>query len=681
MVYWMVTQVVKDYRGYEKILQVVLASGTGVAAIGILAATGYSKYPAAFNGQAIASTLQYSNSTAAFLAVITLIGLTLWIREENLFRKLVYGIVCFLMLLTVLGALSKGAWLILLAGIILLVIGMPGIYRFRAVFYLGVAAGAAALTASRFIPVVTGEDPSGGLAVLWIGLVIVIVGQALWETLAYSWRKNRSITIAAVLILLVMAAFLQPVQLDRLISLTPDAVGTEMKGVLDLQGSSYQSRHDFARWGMAIVKDHPVVGTGARGWNALYHQYQDYLVYTTETHNHFVQVWVEAGTIGFAAFMAMWVILVLSIFRLYQNYRKSRSAPDALQVTENWVLNWGVTSAALAFGLHAAMDFDLSLMSLALVLWVLFALINCALIIEEQMLLPDLKAPVNISLAAVFALLLLFCGSSFTSAFNNSQAAVKVLAQMSKSTDITEQNRVLEVAENRYVRAIGGDPWNGTYHADLAQIYAVRSQQLRTVDPERSCSYYQKAVAEIKQAEQLNYYDIKMRSSLLNTCARLGEIDLMVKLAESTVQITPLDANAYNVLAGVLWSGSEAYLRMANYEAAAKLAHKLVGVEDKIQAQVKQVNPERDWRGAPLALNAESQLNIARAHYLLGNYDKALPALAPRAGESQYLIWYAAALYKSGDTTQAQELTTGLEQSNPDAYKRYQELVRMPVLE
>ncbi|HBQ25231.1 MAG TPA: hypothetical protein DD791_02450, partial [Syntrophomonas sp.] len=43
MVYWMVTQVVKDYQGYEKILQVLLASGAGVAAIGILAATGYSK--------------------------------------------------------------------------------------------------------------------------------------------------------------------------------------------------------------------------------------------------------------------------------------------------------------------------------------------------------------------------------------------------------------------------------------------------------------------------------------------------------------------------------------------------------------------------------------------------------------------------------------------------------------
>ncbi len=680
MVYWMVTRVVKDYQGYEKILQVLLASGAGVAAIGILAATGYSKYPAAFNGRAIYSTLQYSNSTAAFLAVMTLIGITLWIREENIGRKLIYGIVCFLMLLTVLGSLSKGAWLILLAGIILLVIGMPGIYRFRSIFYLGVATGAAALTASRFIPAVTGEDPSSGLALLWIGLVIVIVGQALWEALAYSYRKNRTITIAAVVILLGIAVFLQPVQMDKIVSITPDAIGTELKGIVDLEGNSYQARYDFIRWGMAIVKDHPVVGTGAGGWNALYHQYQDYLAHTTEVHNHFVQVWVEAGTIGFIAFMAIWVVLLLSIFRLYKNYRKSRSAPNARQATENWVLNWGVTSAALAFGLHAAMDFDLSLMALALVLWVLFALVNAALMIEEQMQLQELKAPINVTLAAVFALLLLFCGSSFTLAFNNSQAAGKIMVQMAESTDITEQNRLLAEAENKYIRATANDSWSGMYHTNLAQVYAIRSQQFRETSPELSHNYYQKAIAEIKKAERFSFYDIKVRNSLLDSSIRLGDMELIVHLAEGNIKSIPLDANAYNTLAQALWSGTEVYLNAAHYEAAGKLAHKLVGLEDKIQAQIKLVNADRGWQGAPLQFNPNSQLYIARAHYLLGNYDKALPVLAPVATEPNNLIWYAATLYKSGDATQAQQLMAGLEQSNPDLYKRYQELLEIPVL-
>lgn len=678
MVYWMVTQVVKDYQGYEKTLQILLASGAGVAAIGLLAATGYSHYPGAFDGQMISSTLQYFNSMAAFLSVLTLIGVTLWVREESIGRKLIYGIVCFLMLLTVLGAISKGAWLILFAGAILLLIGMPGVYRWKSLYYLGVAAGAAAVTASRFIPAVTGDEPSRGLITLLIGLLIVLIGQGLWEVLVRAFRRNARITIA---ILLVGLAFIMVNIPSRMVSITPEAVSTELQGIVNLQDYSYLTRYDFICWGMAIVKDHPVVGTGAGGWNALYHQYQDYLFYTTEVHNHFIQVWVEAGTLGFAAFVAMWVLLLLAVFRLYQKYRKSRSAPDAKQVTENWVLNWGVTSAALAFGLHAAMDFDLSLLSLALVLWVLFALVNSAVIIEQQMPLRELKAPVNITLAAVFALLLLLCGSSFTSAFNNSQAAGKIMEQMAQSTEVTEQNRLLTEAENKYARATASDSWNGMYHANLAQVYAIRSQQFREVNQELSQKYYQQAVEEIKQVERFNYYDIKIRNSVLNSCARLGNIELTVNQAEGTLKSNPLDINAYNALAQVLWSGTDAYLNAANYEAAGKLAHKLVSLEDKMQEQINRINPDRMmlWQGSPLGFNAQSQLNIARAHYLLGNYDKALPILAPLAGEPGNLIWYAAALYQTGDTTQAQQLTAGLEQSNPDLSKRYKQLLEIPV--
>ena len=36
---------------------------------------------------------------------------------------------------------------------------------------------------------------------------------------------------------------------------------------------------------------------GRSRWDGLYHRYQDYLLHQT-VHNHFIQVWVEAGTIG-----------------------------------------------------------------------------------------------------------------------------------------------------------------------------------------------------------------------------------------------------------------------------------------------------------------------------------------------------------------------------------------------
>jgi len=116
VIFWMVTQVVKTWSDYKTILLILLAAGTGVAVIGLLAATGYSNYPGAFNGQVILSTLQYTNTTAAYLAVISLLAITLVTVEKKLSIRLIYTTAAFIMILVILCTLSKGAWLIFITG-------------------------------------------------------------------------------------------------------------------------------------------------------------------------------------------------------------------------------------------------------------------------------------------------------------------------------------------------------------------------------------------------------------------------------------------------------------------------------------------------------------------------------------------------------------------------------------
>ncbi|MDD3899129.1 MAG: O-antigen ligase family protein, partial [Syntrophomonadaceae bacterium] len=441
MVYWMVTQVVKDYRAYENILRVLLAAGVGVAVIGIMAATGYSNYPSAFDGKQIMSTLQYVNATAAYLAVLSFIGVTLWIREKNLVMKFVYGLSTYIMILVVLGAVSKGAWLIFAAGAVLLLIGMPGIYRLKSIYNLGIAIAAAVITASRFIPAITGETQASGLPLVLIGVLIILAGQGLWEILQYIYQ-NKGKKIAALVVTGVLAisiiAVLIPLKgavSPTSTSLTPENITTEISQITDLQDTSYITRYDFARWGMAIVKDYPLVGTGAGGWNALYHQYQDYLFWTTEAHNHFIQVWVEAGTIGLLAFLSMWILLLIAVYKIYKaRKQKPIDANDQVKATDQWILTWGTVSTALAFGLHASFDFDLSLAALAILLWVLFALINSTNNIEAvtYKFLPQ-KPVINIAIASVLALVILVCGSSYTAAHSACQQADKVIQDFANS--------------------------------------------------------------------------------------------------------------------------------------------------------------------------------------------------------------------------------------------------------
>ncbi|NLB89235.1 MAG: hypothetical protein GX790_08440, partial [Syntrophomonadaceae bacterium] len=172
MVFWMVTQVVKNYQTYETILKILLAAGTGVAVIGILAATGYSNYPSAFNGTHIMSTLQYHNTTAAYLGVLSFVGITLWILEKSFYKRAVYSFATFLMTLVTLTAISKGAWLIFIIGGILLLIGMPGIYRLKAIYCLGFTLITAILINTKFLPIITGEGSAKGLLYILIGFIM-----------------------------------------------------------------------------------------------------------------------------------------------------------------------------------------------------------------------------------------------------------------------------------------------------------------------------------------------------------------------------------------------------------------------------------------------------------------------------------------------------------------------------
>ena len=149
MVFWMVTQVIKDFRDYKTILQILLAAGTGVAVIGLLAATGYSDYPAAFNGRVILSTLQYPNTTAAYLAVISLLAITLVTVERKLSTRLIYTTTAFVMILVILCTLSKGAWLIFVIGAVLLLAVMPGLNKISSLWTLAVALAAEVSSGGR----------------------------------------------------------------------------------------------------------------------------------------------------------------------------------------------------------------------------------------------------------------------------------------------------------------------------------------------------------------------------------------------------------------------------------------------------------------------------------------------------------------------------------------------------
>ncbi|NLU50743.1 MAG: hypothetical protein GXX09_10140 [Syntrophomonadaceae bacterium] len=664
MVYWMVTQVVRDYKTYETVLRVLFASALGVAAIGIAAATGLSHYPGAFENGRIMSTLQYPNTTATYMAVMSLIGITLWIRERGIFKKVAYGLGTTLMVLIAVVAVSKGGWIVLVLGGILLLAGMPGVYRLKSMYCMAAAIGAAAVSTIKFLPAVqAGNNPQAfqGLALAGI---IVALAQVLWEGLVWCYSQKGLRLTAAVtagVLLLVIIALAQTSLPGRISAdVLPTTLVQRLAGLGDTSDTSYISRMEFSYTALRIVRDYPIIGTGAGGWNALYHQYLGYPVWTTEVHNHFLQVWVEAGTIGFLAFLAMWLLLLYNLFRLY------RAKPDA----EDWAVNWGVASAALAFGAHSAIDFDLSLAAMAMVLWSLLALVASGCRISTPQITVRRVEPTWVKIAAVSLALVLFVpGACFARAY-----------QLQGQAAIAAGKKQIDKAEEALRRATALNPGDGTAQASLAKVLAVKYQVLEQNKHPAARQYRSMAYQKARLAEKLRPYDLKLVPDLQQVYSVLGDGPSQLRLMERALRANPLDQYNYQNLARGYLDYAMFYQQQGKTAEASRYIKRSLAVSDRLDKKITSVTAAYPQFAAQISRPPGLDLVAGKALFLQGRYaeaggylDKAGadPSLAPEA-----LAWKAAVVYKLGQPDAAAQLAGRAAAGDAKQKAEYESLIK-----
>ncbi len=693
IVFWIISQVVRNYNQYINILRVLFASALGVALIGILAAAGYSKYPAAFEPATgvILSTLQYPNTTAAYLAVASLLGVTLWIVERKLYLRPLYTLANFLMILVVLATMSKGAWLIFILGALLLLLGMPGKYRFSSLYSLLLAITAAAATAMKFLPAIKASQP-GAINYLIIGIIIILAGELLWQLLLQVYQRWGKKTIPIIItIFLLLGALTVNQQADRIQKITGDIkvsnLATEFMGLKNVKDSSYTSRTDLYRWAEQIGKDHYLNGTGAGGWNALYHQYQEYLMWTTEVHSHFLQVWVEAGIIGITAFISIWLLLLYIIFRRRQQLRCS--SEDKLELEkQRWALNWGVLTAALALGAHAAIDFDLSLGAITILLWTLYALLNSAAIHDGLFTTKTLRQPwILLSAGIILTVLLLVSGQRMLIANNVFSASDALLLKTVALPPGEEKNKNMDELISQTSQAAKLDPFNARCKALQAQALALKAADMSAVSNPDAPEYREKSLEAVRKAGELAPYDIKLRGSLLNTCIILQDYDIMVHQADYLLQANPNDIHGYETAIRVSLAAAEYYRIQGQSDKETQYMQEVVKVYTKLQKQLNKIGSPIYWEGASLFLAPEHLLNVAKAYYLLGNYQQAgevMEAINVSTGtpptDPETLTWYGAILYKTGQESEAITIIEPIKQSNPDMYTLYQNLITLQPL-
>lgn len=342
----------------------------------------------------------------------------------------------------------------------------------------------------------------------------------------------------------------------------PEDIASRVQDI-DFTSRSSSQRMQFYKDGFKIFKDYPIFGAGGGAWSSLYFKYQSYLYWTTQTHNYFMQVLLDTGIIGAIAIVFLLVSLFRSMYRVYKGYLEDKGR----------ILIAAVIVSVVSLYAHAAMDFDLSLSAVSIVLWALIGVINSLDVLKFK--IKDKKIYLNY-LAILVAFVVMFMSGSMSVALSYAVKGDNFLRQ---------QNFVL--AEQNYEKAVSYDPWNAKYRMTYGQILTALGDQLK------DAVKLQKAMFEEEKAVQLEPFNSQLNAQLGAFYLAHGQIDLGLKYVLKAVEVQPLRPENYQQLADAYNKVGMYYLNNGDKEKAKEFLQKAVDVQKMFdKANSKSLEPK-----------------------------------------------------------------------------------------
>ncbi|MHB8171605.1 MAG: O-antigen ligase family protein [Thermincolia bacterium] len=586
LIYVMVAYSGRNFTDLNRILLVLYLSGIGVAVRGFGAAYGIWEYNGGFVDGMINSTLQYHNATAIFLVATVILGMYLVARLDTLWLKMAVGAGNYLAFMAMLGAVSRGAMLVYLLVLVPLVIGLPKGFRIQGIFNIILLFASFYLTSKQVL--VFNPDISNAAHLLWLfaGMALNGAGQLGIQYLStLSIWNNRRVILGGSVVVLVALIIVGTAFSAKIM---PENVVERFKNI-SFQIHSVQERFAFYKDSVKLVADNPVLGAGGGGWNAIYRKYQSYNYNSTEVHNHFLQTWVEAGTLGFVFFIGLWGGFFYTLIRAY------RKTDDM----EMKAFVWTVGMAALAIGLHSSIDFSLSLGSVSILLWALFGLIRGAERFASEggsrgaILLGDMGTKIMVSVVALG-----FFAFSFTLSLAESYA---------KEGQAAYSRGDLAGTISTFEKVATVDPFNANYVMDLSQLYLNQGMQTRNPqDLNKAVEYSEKSV-------KLNKGNVQSYWNLVQVYFAVGRPEDAVRAAEEAQQLIPLRQEGYDQLAQVYVSAGITLLQMGQEDKAKVMFEKALGVPDMINKKVEEVKDLPIWYPPMLQVTPAIEASLEEA--------------------------------------------------------------------
>lgn len=656
-VFWLAGYLSRERRGRRALVLTVFLSATVLSAVGLLSATGVDVFPGASTAGRIMSTLQYPNALAAYLMFSSVIGLGLVSTESSWVTRVIYALALFGQTLAFLSSYSRGGWVVFPVAVAIAFLGMPKTEKSRLAYHACTTLTAVLLVARRFSESVEGKTPAAGQRYILIGFFMALFFQIAYSVFArisqsllsrpartaLSWVGGAYAAIILVAYLVALAGqysgglsgMVSPRMFSRFASISVD-------------DPSLITRAFATKDALRIFLDYPLVGGGAGAWNALYHRYQRVLYWTTEVHNHYAQVLVETGILGFAAYASIWGALAFSVVRSVVESRKQGLWDDS----RDGALVWGLFAACVGVGIHSFMDFELSMAGFAVQLWAIMGVVWQS--VTAQTTPRDSAASVsrrpesgydkaNRRIAGVFLTvlslaLILVSFSLQRGAWYGSLGAAALSRQD------------FHTAVKAYEEARKYDPLTASYSMDMGQAYAAMALL------ENSESLKDRALARLSEGRRLDPTNLAHRIKEVEVLVSLGEVGEATKVSRQVVDAVPLDIRAYESYARlcvVTYMNAERKARSTESIAPPDLGESCLLDDvaaiparlEELRGRVVGVYKER-WDPKKLEPTFSLNTYLGQAYYLGGDLETASAyldkAIASYSKASEAQVWRTA---------------------------------------
>jgi len=445
---------------------------------------------------------------------------------------------------------------------------------------------------------------------------------------------------------------------------------------INVSENNLQSRMVYYADAFKMVKDRPLLGWGGGGWISGYPAYQSYNYISTTVHNHFLQVWVEAGTLGMIMFVIPFLVLSRGLWRLYHTCTTHRLSSET----------WTIGVAVLALGMHSIIDFDLSFSSIALLLWALLALFAYREVVlkltkESQGCLGS-KGTGTVRLA-VFMLFFLslasICLAAGTITLRAGEARAKACVSAAQKGDGEAVMEHIQAASRL-------DRWSAQYPIMRAQFLMAGIEH--NPDPQVKKALAYESLNLIRRAVELDSYNSENHFLLARLYLANGYLEKTLAEAERAKVLQPWLIKTYEEFNNIYKNVAIQQILRGQKEAAGVTLRRVLAVTQEALSKKDTLPPRLNslWdRRSDLTLTPALALTAGQSALILEDYNQARDFLscACQADDQETKavaqLWLGLAMQKSGDISGA-VLQERARLASPDAESEFAVINKITVI-